>query len=37
MVMLLNSLAVPAPAAAGYGSYRFWTRQNVFESAQQTQ
>ena len=33
MVMLLNSLAVPAQAAAGYGSYRLWTRQNVFESA----
>jgi hypothetical protein len=33
MVMVLNSLAVPAPAAAGYGSYRFWTQQNVFESA----
>lgn len=32
MVMVLNSLAVPAPAAAGYGSYRFWTQQNVFES-----
>jgi len=33
MVMVLNSLAVPAPAAAGYGSYRFWTQQNVFDSA----
>ncbi|WP_347238810.1 phytochelatin synthase family protein [Cyanobium sp. FACHB-13342] len=33
MVMVLNSLAVPAPAAAGYGNYRFWTQQNVFESA----
>lgn len=33
MVMVLNSLAVPAPAAAGYGSYRFWTQENVFEAA----
>ncbi|WP_233130293.1 phytochelatin synthase family protein [Synechococcus sp. 1G10] len=33
MVMVLNSLAVPAPAAAGYGSYRFWTQENVFEPA----
>lgn len=29
-VMVLNSLAVPAPPAAGYGSYRFWTQSNVF-------
>ncbi|CAK6690629.1 MULTISPECIES: phytochelatin synthase family protein [unclassified Synechococcus] len=33
MVMVLNSLAVPAPSAAGYGSYRFWTQENVFEAA----
>ncbi|MCP9800775.1 phytochelatin synthase family protein [Synechococcus sp. RedBA-s] len=33
MVMVLNSLAVPAPAATGYGSYRFWTQENVFEAA----
>lgn len=33
MVMVLNSLAVPAPLAAGYGSYRFWTQQNVFDLA----
>ncbi|MCP9820767.1 phytochelatin synthase family protein [Synechococcus sp. Cruz-9H2] len=33
MVMVLNSLAVPAPAAAGFGSYRFWTQENVFEAA----
>lgn len=33
MVMVLNSLEVPAPAAAGYGSYRFWTQENLFESA----
>ncbi|MCP9846023.1 phytochelatin synthase family protein [Synechococcus sp. Lug-A] len=33
MVMVLNSLAVPAPAAAGYGSYRFWTQDNVFDAA----
>jgi hypothetical protein len=30
-VMVLNSLAVPAPAVAGYGSYRFWTQANVFD------
>ena len=29
-VMVLNSLAVPAPLVAGYGSYRFWTQENVF-------
>jgi hypothetical protein len=28
--MVLNSLAVPAPAVPGYGSYRFWTQENVF-------
>lgn len=33
MVMVPSSLAVPAPAAEGYGSYRLWTQQNVFESA----
>lgn len=33
IVMVLNSLAVPAPAAEGYGSHRFWTQQNVFEAA----
>ena len=30
-VMVLNSLAVPAPAVAGYGPYRFWTQTNVFD------
>ncbi|MFN7899878.1 MAG: phytochelatin synthase family protein [Synechococcaceae cyanobacterium] len=30
-VMVLNSLAVPAPAARGYGPYRFWTQDNLFE------
>ena len=30
-VMVLNSLAVPAPAVAGYGTYRFWTQANVFD------
>lgn len=30
-VMVLNSLAVPAPAARGYGTYRFWTQDNLFE------
>ncbi|MDM7951600.1 MAG: phytochelatin synthase family protein [Cyanobium sp. CZS 25K] len=30
-VMVLNSLGVPAPPAAGYGRYRFWTQENVFE------
>lgn len=31
-VMVLNSLAVPAPAVAGYGPYRFWTQTNVFDA-----
>jgi hypothetical protein len=31
-VMVLNSLAIPAPPAAGYASYRFWTQENVFEA-----
>lgn len=31
-VMALNSLAVPAPPAAGYGRYRFWTQDNLFNS-----
>ena len=29
-VMVLNSLAVEAPPAQGYGSYRFWTQPNAF-------
>ncbi|WP_286194430.1 phytochelatin synthase family protein [Synechococcus sp. CCY 0621] len=29
--MVLNSLAVPAPAVPGYGRYRFWTQENVFQ------
>jgi hypothetical protein len=29
-VMVLNSLAVPAPPVAGYGTYRFWTQSNAF-------
>ncbi len=29
-VMALNSLAVPAPPASGYGAYRFWTQDNLF-------
>ena len=29
--MVLNSLAVPAPPVPGYGRYRFWTEENVFE------
>ena len=32
-VMGLNSLAVPAPQAPGYGPYRFWTQSNVFTPA----
>jgi len=32
-VTLLNSLAIPAPAAEGYGSYRFWTQTNLFVPA----
>jgi hypothetical protein len=30
-VMVLNSLGVPAPAVPGYGRYRFWTQENVFD------
>ena len=29
-VVALNSLGQPAPAAAGYGSYHFWTQTNLF-------
>ncbi len=29
-VMVLNSLAVAAPAVPGYGPYRFWTQENLF-------
>jgi hypothetical protein len=29
-VVVLNSLALPAPAAEGYGAYRFWSQTNVF-------
>ena len=32
-VMVLNSLAIPAPAASGYGPYRFWTQENLFEGS----
>ncbi|MEB3321333.1 MAG: phytochelatin synthase family protein [Synechococcaceae cyanobacterium] len=32
-VMVLNSLSVPAPPAAGYAPYRFWTQENVFAAA----
>ena len=32
-VVALNSLALPAPAAEGYGPYRFWTQVNLFEAA----
>ncbi len=31
VVMVLNSLGVPAPVVAGYGRYRFWTQDNIFE------
>jgi len=30
VVVVLNSLPLPAPAAEGYGPYRFWTQTNVF-------
>jgi len=30
LVVVLNSLGVPAPAASGYPGYRFWTQENVF-------
>ena len=32
-VVALNSLAVPAPPAEGYGRYRFWTQTNLFTPA----
>lgn len=32
-VVALNSLAVPAPQAEGYGRYRFWTQTNLFTPA----
>jgi hypothetical protein len=31
-VMVLNSLGIPAPAAAGYAPYRFWTQDNLFDA-----
>jgi hypothetical protein len=31
-VMVLNSLALPAPATPGYGPYRFWTQDNLFSA-----
>jgi hypothetical protein len=30
LVVVLNSLAVPAPAVPGYAGYHFWTQENVF-------
>jgi len=30
LVVVLNSLGVPAPAVPGYTGYRFWTQANVF-------
>jgi len=30
LVVVLNSLGVPAPAVPGYAGYRFWTQENVF-------
>jgi hypothetical protein len=30
IVMVLNSLGVPAPVVPGYRSYRFWTQDNIF-------
>ena len=30
LVMVLNSLGVPAPAVPGYPGYHFWTQENVF-------
>jgi hypothetical protein len=32
-VMVLNRLAVPAPPVPGYGRYRFWTQENLFQPA----
>ena len=33
-VMVLNSLKVPAPAVQGYGSYRFWTQDNLWSGTE---
>ena len=33
-VMVLNSLLVPAPTVQGYGSYRFWTQENLWSGLQ---
>jgi hypothetical protein len=30
LVVVLNSLGVPAPTVPGYPGYRFWTQENVF-------
>ena len=32
MVMVLNALEVPAPKAAGYRRYRFFTQENIFDN-----
>jgi len=29
-VMVLNSLQIPAPVVPGYGTYRFWTQENLW-------
>ncbi|NET37526.1 MAG: glutathione gamma-glutamylcysteinyltransferase [Cyanothece sp. SIO1E1] len=33
IVMVLNALDIPAPEAAGYRSFRFFTQQNIFDNA----
>ncbi len=35
-VMVLNSLGLPAPAVPGYGSYRFWTQDNLWSGTDPT-
>ena len=31
-VMVLNSLAIPAPPVGGFRNYHFWTQDNIFDS-----
>ena len=33
-VMVLNSLNLPAPTVPGYGSYRFWTQENLWSGTE---
>lgn len=35
-VMVLNSLRLPAPEVPGYGTYRFWTQENLWSGTDST-